>query len=143
MSMMISSQSSNNALTTTLESLTSDNDKDLSINDKDHKLIVRVIDSPLSIDIIERDSHNNNLYNDESQGEDDIETQLQLLHEMILIRFEKLEELQKREFSDIRSLLNDSQLKSNPIISPIASDNRVPMKKSYFRSIIKSLKMYF
>lgn len=142
MSMMISSQSSNNALTTTLGSLKSDNDKDLSINDKDHDLIVRIIDSPLSIDIIERDSHKNNLYNDESQGEDDIETQLQLLHDMILIRFEKLEEQQKREFSDIRSLL---QQKSNPIISP--SDDRVPMKKSYFRSIIKSLKrkvkMYF
>lgn len=133
---MISSESSNNA-TTPLGSLKSDNDN--------HDLIVRIIDSPLSIDIIERDSHNNNLYDVESQGEDDIETQLQLLHDMILIRFEKLEEQQKREFSDIRNLMigaaYDSQLKST------ASDNRVPMKKSYLRSFIKSLKrkvkMYF
>jgi len=91
----------------------------------------------------------------------DIETKLQILYDMILIKFSLLDEKNQREFNEIKRMINptfDSPRRyvhsNRPLSSPITSDddtvdyiniqNEVPPivinKPSYFKSFMKALK---
>lgn len=92
----------------------------------------------------------------------DIETKLQILHDMIQIKFSLLDEKNQREFNEIKRMINptfDSPRRyvhnnNRPLSSPITSDddtvdyinyqNEVPPiiinKPSYFKSLMKALK---
>jgi len=127
------------------------------------------------LDIVNKDiTHNNDKDNDNDNDniiqldpmkkeieEYDIETKLQILHDMIVIKFSLLDEKNQREFNEIKRMINPTfdsprrYIHSNkPLSSPITSDDdtvdyinvqdEVPPiiinKQSYFKSFMKALK---
>ena len=121
------------------------------------------------LDIVNKDITNNNDNDNDNDNtiqidpmKKEIETKLQILHDMILIKFSLLDEKNQREFNEIKRMINptfDSPRRyvhssNRPLSSPITSDddtvdyinyqNEVPPiiinKPSYFKSLMKALK---
>ena len=134
-------------------------------------------DSPLDIvnkDIVDNDNDNDNdndsdnmqlsidpIKKDMDTEENDIVNKLQILHDMILIKFSLLDEKNQREFNELKRMMNPSYdsprryvHNNKPLSSPLTSDDdtvdyinvqdEVPPiiinKQSYFKSFMKALK---